>query len=134
MDLLGKFNLSATILLTGFAIVFSVLLFLIFIIWGYGKIVSTAQTKYSERKRKKELEKIRSDNPEIPDAVVMSAVSESKAEPVTEGIPDEVIAVISAAVYSMYGSKEKVRIRSVKRSRKRSAWANAGILDNTRPF
>lgn len=134
MDLLGKFNLSATILLTGFAIVFSVLLFLIFIIWGYGKIVSTAQTKYSERKRKKELEKIRSDNPEIPDAVVTSAVSESKAEPVTEGIPDEVIAVISAAVYSMYGSKEKVRIRSVKRSGKRSAWANAGILDNTRPF
>ena len=53
---------------------------------------------------------------------------------VDDSVPDEVIAVISVAVYSMYGSREKVRIKSVKRSKKRSAWANAGVIENTRPF
>ena len=31
-------------------------------------------------------------------------------------------------------AKDKVRIKSVKRSKRRSAWAKAGVLDNTRPF
>ena len=56
-------------------------------------------------------------------------------EPENDEIPEEVIAVISAAVATMYGGSEKVKIKSVKRSRaKRSAWANAGVIENTRPF
>ena len=54
----------------------------------------------------------------------------------TDGISDEVVAVISAAVATMYGSSEKARIKSIKTSSDggRSAWAKAGVLDKTRPF
>ena len=52
-----------------------------------------------------------------------------------DGVNDEVVAVISAAVAAMYGSSGKARIKSIKKSDTgRSAWANAGLLDNTRPF
>ena len=40
------------------------------------------------------------------------------------------------AVATMYGSSEKVRIKRIKKSPDggRSAWAKAGVVDNTRPF
>ena len=51
-----------------------------------------------------------------------------------EGIPEEVIAVIAAAVDALYGEKPH-RIKSVKRSRQtRSAWGNAGVVQNTGTF
>ena len=134
MDFMSKFTISASMLLTGFAIVFAVLFFLIFIIWGYGRLVSGAQHKYTERKNKKELEKIPAENLAAPETAQSVQPDESVPDAAEEGISEEVIAVISAAVYSLYGSKDKVRIKSVKRSKRRSAWAKAGVLDNTRPF
>ena len=70
---------------------------------------------------------------EKPAAAPASVVTTSAA---TDGISDEVVAVISAAVATMYGSSEKARIKSIKKSSDggRSAWAKAGVLDNTRPF
>ncbi len=131
MDLASKFTLSASMLLTGFTIVFAVLLFLIFIIWAYGKIITTAIKKSDEIKAKKaEAEKA--------NKVETEKTAEIKptpaAKPVINGVTDEVVAVISAAVYSMYGSTEKVKIKSIKKSTGRSAWANAGVINNTRPF
>lgn len=131
MDLASKFTLSASMLLTGFTIVFAVLLFLIFIIWAYGKIITTAIKKSDEIKAKKaEAEKANKAETE--------KTAENKptpaAKPVINGVTDEVVAVISAAVYSMYGSTEKVKIKSIKKSTGRSPWANAGVINNTRPF
>ena len=123
MDLMSKLTISASMLLTGFVIVFSVLIFLIFIIWVMGKIVTGAQNASANRKKIK-VQKL----DEKPEKV------EIKKPEAPSGTPDEVIAVISAAVYSMYGSKQKVRIKSIKKSSSRSAWANAGVLRNTRPF
>ena len=53
---------------------------------------------------------------------------------VSSGIPGEVIAAISAAVYCMFG--EGARVMSVRRQQRsgRSAWSMAGLLENTRPF
>ena len=53
---------------------------------------------------------------------------------VASGIPGEVIAAISAAVYCMFG--EGARVMSVRRQQRsgRSAWSMAGLLENTRPF
>ena len=127
LSLAEKFTTSALVTLTGFVIVFAVLILLVFIILGYGKLIYNAENR---SKKKKEISQ-------------QAVVDEPKAvqptvntEPVTnDGIPEEVIAVISAAVATMYGSKEKVKIKSIKKSSGgRSAWANAGILDNTRPF
>ena len=53
---------------------------------------------------------------------------------VSSGIPGEVIAAISAAVYCMFG--EGAKVMSVRRQQRsgRSAWSMAGLLENTRPF
>lgn len=133
MDLMGKFTISASMLLTGFVIVFGVLLLLIFIIWLYGTIVSNAQNKVAERKTEKELKKQKEIIAKEKTKAEKPAVTEQPEKEET-GIPEEVAAVISAAVYAMYGSKQKVKIKSIKRRKTQSAWARAGILENNQPF
>ena len=121
---------SAKVILTGFVVVFAVLLLLIIIIKIYSAIVNKAQSTGFKVKKKVE-------TPGKPEKTVTKAepVKEQPVQTQTDGIPDEVIAVISAAVATMYGGKDKVRIKSVKKSgSKRSAWANAGVIETTRPF
>lgn len=134
MDLMGKFTISASMLLTGFAIVFGVLLLLIFIIWLYGTIVSNAQNKAAQIKADKELKKQKEAVKDKKPEPKTETMPEKQAAPVSEGVPEEIVAVISAAVYSMYGSKQKVKIKSIKRHKTQSAWARAGILENNQPF
>jgi len=120
-----KLTLSLTVLLTGFAVVFVVLLILIGIIKLYGTIIYNIQTKGQKKKKA---------------PVKVSSVPEKVMEPVAavdaedEVDDDELIAVISAAVYSMYSSSQ-VRIKSIRRSPARSsAWRSAGLSDNLKPF
>ena len=56
-----------------------------------------------------------------------------EAEPEVDD--DALIAVISAAVYSVYSSSS-VRIKSIRKasSRRTGAWRSAGLSDNVRPF
>lgn len=120
---------SAKVILTGFVVVFSVLLLLICIIKIYSTIVGKAQSVGVKTKKKQP------EAPKKPEPKAKPAAVEPAAADDPDSIPEEVIAVISAAVYSMYGGKDKVRIKSVKKSSPgRSAWANAGVLENTRPF
>ena len=122
---------SAKVVLTGFVVVFAMLILLIFIIKIFSAIVQKAQSAGSNSKKGK---KNKDEKPaEKPAAAPASVVTTSAA---TDGISDEVVAVISAAVATMYGSSEKARIKSIKKSSDggRSAWAKAGVLDNTRPF
>lgn len=118
---------SAKVVLTGFVVVFAMLILLIFIIKIYSAIVQKAQSAGSNSKKGKK------NKDEKPAAAPAPVVTASAA---TDGISDEVVAVISAAVATMYGSSEKARIKSIKKSSDggRSAWAKAGVLDNTRPF
>lgn len=122
---------SAKVVLTGFVVVFAMLILLIFIIKIYSAIVQKAQSAGSNSKKGKD--KKDEKTAEKPVATPAPAVTASTA---TDGISDEVVAVISAAVATMYGSSEKARIKSIKKSSDggRSAWAKAGVLDNTRPF
>lgn len=122
-----NFTLSITILLTGFAVVFAVLLILIALIKIYGTVIFKIQNRQTEKKasRNANLPKAERDEDPAPAVVV-------EAEPeVDDG---ELIAVISAAVYSMYSSSD-VRIKSIRKAPARSnAWRNAGLSDNVRPF
>ena len=115
---------SAKVVLTGFVVVFAMLILLIFIIKIYGAIIQKAQDASKEKKAETVAE--------TPAPVVAAPVAPAQ----TDGVSDEVVAVISAAVATMYGSSEKARIKSIKKSSDggRSAWAKAGVLDNTRPF
>lgn len=121
-----KLTLSLTVLLTGFAVVFAVLLILIGIIKLYGTIIYNIQNRGLKKKN----------TPQAKSA----AVSDKVMEPVVSVDADEetdddaLIAVISAAVYSMYSSSG-VRIKSIRKAKPASnAWRNAGLSDNLRPF
>ena len=118
---------SAKVILTGFVVVFAVLILLIFIIQIYGKIIYNVQNSKKKKEEEKTAEAVQAQATEVSESVDPPVVS--------DGISEEVVAVISAAVATMYSSSGKARIRSIKKSDgSRSAWANAGILDNTRPF
>ena len=118
---------SAKVILTGFVVVFSVLLLLIGIIKLYSAIVSKLQSGGESRKKKDAAQKKK---------VVSVSRTVAAPEPQAEdGIPEEVVAVIAAAVMSLYAGASKPRIKSIKKAGgSRSAWANAGVIDNTRPF
>ena len=117
-------SLSVTILLTGFAVVFAVLLILIGIIKLYGTVIYNIQTKKKNKKTKVEVE--RPDPAPVAPAVVVEAPQEQD--------DGELIAVITAAVYAVYGSSN-VRVRSVRKAQPRSSsWRSAGLADNLRPF
>lgn len=110
-------NQSVVILITGFVVVFLVLLLLIGIIKIYSTIVSGAQRK-SEKKK-------------VSSAVEPIAPVSIEAEPVQDSADMDLqtIAVITAAVEAFYGKKVKVRdIRPV--SVTRSGWATAGLMEN----
>lgn len=129
MTLAEKGISSAKVILTGFVVVFAVLLLLIGVIKLYSMIIGKAQNAVDHRKRRQK---------EPVKAVKTPPESEPKpsAAPVVQddGIPEEVVAVIAAAVETMYGKPGRARIKSIKRVGGRSAWANAGVRDNTRPF
>lgn len=118
-----SFTLSITILLTGFAVVFFVLLVLIGIIKLYGTIIYSIQKKRTESKTVIPKGKIAREDISAPQPEVQIQTDD-----------DELIAVISAAVYSVY-SPSQVRIKSIRKRTERSgAWRSAGLSDSVRPF
>lgn len=126
-----KVSTSLTTLLTGFVVVFAVLILLIIIIAVYGKIVSTAQNK-SEEKKKAKAEALKQAEKAEKEKSATVPVS---APNTVSGISDEIVAVIAAAVDSMYGAGN-TKITGIKKSASvgRPVWGQAGVLDNTRPF
>lgn len=109
---------------TGVFIVFMMLVFLVVILSVFGSV--------SQLGSKKENKATTVTLPKI-EKKVTTTVVEKKDK--SEQISPEIIAVISAAVASMYmGSTKKPVIKAVKRSDARSAWATAGVFNNTRAF
>ncbi len=115
-------ELALNLFLAGFVIVFVVLILLILIVKVYSMIVQGI-TKAAKKKEKKE---------PIPQVVSeKTSLTETVEE---EDISGEVVAAIAAAVDYIYGEKPH-KIKSVKRTKSaRSAWAAAGLRENTRPF
>ncbi len=114
--------------LSGIAIVFGMLVLLVFIILVFGFIMGMVNPKNKAPKvQKAKVEKKKTVKPSV--ASVPTAVASDD---------DEVIAVIAAAVNAMYeGSGKKPIIRTIKRADRkvgRSAWGSAGVFENTRAF
>lgn len=119
----------SSVVITGIVVVFIGLILLILLVSAYGKIFETID-KSKAAKAKKKLEEA---NP----VSVVKAESKPNIQPVIEdGIEEEVVAVIAAAVAAMSAkSGKKMVLKSVKTAKpSRPVWANAGIVDNTRPF
>lgn len=111
-----------SVVITGLVVVFSALIILVIFISIFGKSFK-ALSKTDKPKEAK------------PQAPTIQQATEIK--PVTEnGIDDEIIAVIAAAISAISSETgKKLAIRSIKRTdRSVNAWARAGVLENTRPF
>ncbi len=120
-------TLSLTILLTGFAVVFAVLLVLIGIIKAYGTVVYKIQNRQQMKKITR--------NADLPKAEREPEEEVPVPDDIEEENSDELIAVISAAVYSMASSPKNICIKGIRKAPSRTnAWRNAGISDNVRPF
>lgn len=113
-----------TVLITGFVVVFAVLLLLIFIIKIYSTIVYNIQNKPKKTKKN-------NDDDDTPKGTGVGGGSASAKT--SGGVSPEVLACIAAAVEFMYGAGN-VRIKNIKKAPTRRAWGNAGVLANTRPF
>lgn len=118
----------AAVVITGLVVVFLALLLLIFFFILLGKI-------FGEKKKKPQT-KVEEAKPVVTETKVEMTVAQ-EAPVIEDGIEEEVVAVITAAIAAMSaqtGKKMKlVGIRTTSRN-VRPAWAQAGLVDNTRPF
>lgn len=120
----------ASVVITGIVVVFIGLVLLILLVSIYGKIFDVinnrAARKAEEAKKAAEAAKAAAK----PEPVKVAA-------PVVEdGIEEETVAVIMAAISAMSSVEgKKLVLKSVKTAKpQRPAWSTAGIIDNTRPF
>ncbi len=128
MSLEQKVQLSVIVTLTGLVVVFVMLIFLTNVIKGYGAIVRGIQGKTLIKNAVQVAPSAKTFTPAEKSAPVASPA-------IQEGISEEVVAAISAAVYTMYGTSVNT-ITSIRRAARpnRSEWGMAGLLRNTRPF
>ncbi len=121
---MGEYGGKVT--LSGLLIVFTMLILLVVIISIFGFIIGGAVRSNKENKV---------NEPKAENKTVVSQTPAASAAPNSED--EDVIAAISAAVMMMYeGTGKTPIIRSIRPAHKgvRSAWATAGIMNNTRPF
>ncbi len=115
-------NQSLIILITGFAVVFLVLLLLIGLIKIYSGIVYAAQNKAASKAKTK-------DSPK--EAVSTSAPAPVASTLHSDGLDLQTVAVITAAVEAYYGGSKKVRVAGIRPSNTaRSEWATAGLRES----
>ena len=115
-----------TVTLSGLIIVFSMLIILILLMIIFGAVMSRISGQPKKNKTPK-IPKVKEEKKSQ-----LHVVQEDNASD-----DDGVIAAISAAVMMMYECSGKTPIiRSIRPAVKssRSAWANAGVMNNTRSF
>ena len=121
-----KISLADTMLVTvtGISIVFFVLILLVFVMYLFGKAASSGGKKTEKKAPKAIAAEQKPSSP--PKAALSVPVGEDEGE---------LIAVIAAAVQALGESTGKrYAVRGIRPSGARSAWAAAGIYENTRPF
>lgn len=119
-------NQSVVVLVTGFVVVFAVLLLLIGIIKLYGGIVYGITNKKKKKVIAKNIQE------ETAPQKVDNTSSATPAMSSGDYFDLETVAVIAAAVEAYYGgSGIKPRVKSVRRSSPvRNEWSTAGLADN----
>ena len=126
---------TTTLVIAGFFGVLLMLAILIVVISIFSKTVSKTQSKKGKRKEEKAIM--------TEDLKVVSPFNDSIAHApaaATQGVSEEIVAAISAAVYMMEGEGAVIRsIAPAKAIRPnpiktRNPWAMAAIMQNTKPF
>ena len=124
--LAADWNLGINVTITGLTIVFGMLILLVFILSIFGLFFSKNTVKEKKKVAPKKEDKPKKDKVEVHPKVSVSTNNN-----------DEIIAVIAAAVATLYdGSNVQPVIKRIKKSstKSRPAWTAAGIFENTRSF
>ena len=117
----GAYPSDLMTVLIGLVVVFAVLIVLTCIFWLFGKVVGGKSESPAVAKA-------------APAPVVKAPVASAPVQ--QDGVSDEVVAVISAAIAAMSDGETTYvvrRIRPAATHGARPVWAAAGIADNTRP-
>ncbi|WP_040197013.1 OadG family protein [Candidatus Soleaferrea massiliensis] len=127
--------LAGNVVFSGIVIVFAALVILIFLVWAMGKIIGAATRGINSFKEKRRANKAK----KKADLVQEQQPAESApitAAVVEDGIEEEVVAAIMAAVSMMMDGSSPYTVKSIRRAARegRPAWAMAGMVENTRPF
>ena len=135
---------DASLVSTSLVLVFGLLVALCLIITLEGKVFDSFNDKDNAKKRAKAMDELHnsapkpSKPPKAPAARAASAPAPAAPAPAVEaGIPGEVVAAISAAIFSMEGGHAVVReVRRMPQAggSRRGAWGDAGVVQSTRPF
>lgn len=116
-----------TVVFTGLVVVFVALLLLVWCVSLFGKIFDYIN---KPKDKKQKFDSKPEETTVIENTEVIPAVE--------EGINDEVVAVITAAVAALNSNANGITysLKSIKKADNfsRKAWANAGIMENSRPF
>lgn len=117
----------SSVVITGITVVFIALILLVLILYVFG-FISNMKTKSANKK--KAIKSADKTDDKATAGIKMTAPI------IDDGIEEEIVAVISAAIAAMSEkSGKKLMLKSIKASKpQRSAWAAAGLIDNTRPF
>ena len=124
----------AAVVITGLAVVFIALVILIVLVSLYGKIFDTINKKNEQKAAEAKAAEAKK-----AEAAAPKKVEKPAAPVVQDGIEEETVAVITAAI-AAYGAQtgRKLAVKSIKASQggsaRRNAWSAAGIADATRPF
>lgn len=134
---LGSLILNTTV--TGMLVVFSILVILVFIIYLYSKIVFSLTSSGQKKKSKKEKAEKKKEKPSVSQKVATPVPVAASPAPANGAVSGDIVAVIAAAVASMYPgfsvkSVHRVEAPNNTRSGRRSAWGRAGLSENTRSF
>lgn len=127
---------DASLVSTSLVLVFGLLILLCLIITLEGKIFDSINAK-KRAQAKDALHVGDKPAPAVVSAPAQAAPAPAPAPAVEGGIPGEIVAAISAAVYYTEGAN--VTVRGIRRlpqpgASRRGVWGDAGVLQNTRPF
>lgn len=111
------------VVITGMSLVFLILVVLALIISAQGKFFDSIVNKRAAAHAAKASASAAQAQQVAPAAAPVPVVE--------EGIPQEVVAVIAAAVASVDGGK--YQLRAVRKAQ-RNGWSQSGVLDETQPF
>lgn len=128
---------TLTVVIGGIGIVLGTLMVLILVFFAFGKIMSVSQARAKKKEAKKIQSEMQANLSKVSAAAPTSTPASAPAPVVEDGIPQEVVAAISAAVYAMDGGAGVVRSITKKTGSPittRNPWAQAAVADNTRPF
>lgn len=130
---MSTLEIGIIVTITGIIIVFAMLILLVSVLQLFGYVSASIQKAHAKRAdaiRTAAMAAMSEDGNYFDDKTVAAVVEDN------DGLSEEVVAVISAAVSSLYvNSGRKPVIKAIKKSSsRRTAWSNAGIADNTRAF